>query len=708
MVDNIRKVVKVFLASPSDLQEERSLAKATVDEFNETIGRFLGYHIDLVGWEDTISGYGRPQGLINRDVEQCEYFIGLMWQRWGTPPSLEAGPFTSGFEEEFDLAFKRRAADSKPEISLFFKDIASEFLVDPGPSLKQVLTFRKRMEFEKRILYETFKDERDYLRKLRRCLFAYIQRLRTDDADQLPEQQQDRATSNEPSNQSQSKSDPLFSESGVQFVQKFLEHAQNERRSLTPFDVARFRLFGDIARLPGNDEGILGVHDANVIYLRVEHRILGQDEVGSLADCGLRHFVSQSTPLWRWLTSIEMETFLPISTFIGPSEQCRGALLAMSLIKAPIWLSSAIGRSRYLDRWFALDTHTSVKAAALTYLGVAGIPEDIDWINREIERNDFQTRSNAEEALIEIRLRQGRAEAIDAVLKLQPSDLDDRLTSKIFSKDTSIEPAVLEQLTLQRGKNIRKAAFQIAKCDGLLTTDMANRLLTDTDADIRFDALSFLATSGQSFSETEAKNALVKPNPGILYSNDYEGEKAFEKFQVQRLKQLTAEQLDERVDSSSIYSYLARAERYFDRYGTMLRSDIEDRFTRYFNARTTSDQIKNLSDYLRKKMTRDALDVLCSKMAAQDLALVRRVLGSGFVEYSDADVAYLSRFGDWSDISLLIAMTNRPAFRGASLIMFSPNTMHLVVTKAILSLGRDRLLDILQLEMTISLKERLF
>jgi hypothetical protein len=60
-----RKIVKVFLASPNDLQDERRAAKSVIDEFNKLWADSLGFHVELVGWEDTISGFGRPQELIN-------------------------------------------------------------------------------------------------------------------------------------------------------------------------------------------------------------------------------------------------------------------------------------------------------------------------------------------------------------------------------------------------------------------------------------------------------------------------------------------------------------------------------------------------------------------------------------------------------------------------------------------------------------------
>jgi hypothetical protein len=95
-----RKVIRIFLASPGDLAEERSAIKQAVEELNESWCSFHGYHIELVGWELTVSKFGRPQALINRDLDTCEYFLGLLYKRWGTPPD-RIGSFSSGFEEEF-------------------------------------------------------------------------------------------------------------------------------------------------------------------------------------------------------------------------------------------------------------------------------------------------------------------------------------------------------------------------------------------------------------------------------------------------------------------------------------------------------------------------------------------------------------------------------------------------------------------------------
>ena len=88
MSDTVR-IVRVFLASPGDLGEERKLANDAVEEINKHIAPYLGFHVELKGWEDTLSGRGRPQEIINKELDVCELFIGMIWKKWGTPPDKE-------------------------------------------------------------------------------------------------------------------------------------------------------------------------------------------------------------------------------------------------------------------------------------------------------------------------------------------------------------------------------------------------------------------------------------------------------------------------------------------------------------------------------------------------------------------------------------------------------------------------------------------
>jgi hypothetical protein len=116
-----RNVLRVFLASPGDLAEERRAARQVVDNLNQNFSAELGWTVDLLGWEDTLPGYKRPQELINKDVDSCDLFQGLLSKRWGE----STGRYSSGFEAELEQARRRREQTGEPEIWIAFKSKSS-------------------------------------------------------------------------------------------------------------------------------------------------------------------------------------------------------------------------------------------------------------------------------------------------------------------------------------------------------------------------------------------------------------------------------------------------------------------------------------------------------------------------------------------------------------------------------------------------------
>jgi hypothetical protein len=162
------QALNVFLASPGDLAEERRVARTVIDEINSSIGRPLGWRIELYGWEDTPIGAVRPQSQINEEVNQCDLFVGLLWERWGHPPG--ESEFKSGFEEELALARARCERDGQPGIWLFLKDIDPKLERDPGDQTKLVLAFRQRIREEQKLFYKQFRDTDEWTQEFRKRL----------------------------------------------------------------------------------------------------------------------------------------------------------------------------------------------------------------------------------------------------------------------------------------------------------------------------------------------------------------------------------------------------------------------------------------------------------------------------------------------------------------------------------------------------------
>jgi hypothetical protein len=130
-------IVKVFIASPSDVQRERQVAREVIHEWNAVHGEDRGVVLLPVGWEthSIPEMGGRPQAIINRQLlVDCDLLVGVFWTKLGTP----TGDAPSGTVEEI----REHHAAGKP-VMLYFSDTPAAFgSVDLG-QLQRVQEFRQ-------------------------------------------------------------------------------------------------------------------------------------------------------------------------------------------------------------------------------------------------------------------------------------------------------------------------------------------------------------------------------------------------------------------------------------------------------------------------------------------------------------------------------------------------------------------------------------
>lgn len=93
--------VSVFVASPSDVHEERRRIDNVQDEINEVLAH-AGVFLDVQKWETRVGPdvADRVEDAILAQIEPYEVFIGIMWHRLGT----DTGRAASGTVEEFNIA----------------------------------------------------------------------------------------------------------------------------------------------------------------------------------------------------------------------------------------------------------------------------------------------------------------------------------------------------------------------------------------------------------------------------------------------------------------------------------------------------------------------------------------------------------------------------------------------------------------------------
>lgn len=156
-------VVRIFLGSPGDLAGDREVVRRTVAEYNRTDANLRGFHFQIVGWEDSTKGLGRPQGIINDLIPECHYAIFLLGSRWGSPPSAADSDsvYTSGTEEEYDIALSCIESPDSPmqDVILFFKPIAPKLQANPSEQVAAVIEFKRKLEEEKTAFYWTTESD---------------------------------------------------------------------------------------------------------------------------------------------------------------------------------------------------------------------------------------------------------------------------------------------------------------------------------------------------------------------------------------------------------------------------------------------------------------------------------------------------------------------------------------------------------------------
>lgn len=255
--------LKVFIASPSDLDAERATLRKLEASLNVAFAS-AKLAVRFTGWEEVPPGYGRPQAKINPLVDECDIFIGLLRRRWGTA----TGEHESGFLEEYERAsLRRKEGGAEPEIALYFAAISRGEIDDAGPDLRKVLKFKKKVENEHIALYDFFTSPEDLGVKVKDLLNRHlIDRLLEQQTPTTPEG----ATTGKPDEHVPTARGPQTSEldeAGAQInaVLDTLRALVHRLPPEAPLDQDRLELIGTSL---GRDDTTLGAHLTNRLYRR--------------------------------------------------------------------------------------------------------------------------------------------------------------------------------------------------------------------------------------------------------------------------------------------------------------------------------------------------------------------------------------------------------------------------------------------------------
>ena len=383
------------------------------------------------------------------------------------------------------------------------------------------MAFKERLIAEKKIYFEDFSDIREFEKKIRRCIWNYVRQLRARDINEASvKTQAPTTTGGEKQQAAETASSPPetpLSIEGAKFLREFIsktELSSTEEEPIAAVEIARFRLLANIVGKQGNDDRSLGVHDANLIFSEGSEFTFGYSELTELVATGLRHYTHENTPFWHWFAAIDgfERQFLLIYSIVGSETKRTGALAAMRLIGEPL---PSEHRNDFLDTWFAKESPSTIRVAALGYLGDWGNAADLASIRKELDKGDNQTVSAAADAIIRVNLRESREKGIVALYELQPTSTSRHVLGVLFNNATALSTETLIGGVGHRNSEVRRIVVQKLRDRRALTNEMAEQLMDDSDASVRYEAMMSLVDAGRTFSDAEAKRILVtQAQPG--------------------------------------------------------------------------------------------------------------------------------------------------------------------------------------------------
>ena len=170
------KLLRIFVASPSDVAEERTRLESIVDEINKTISSSSGTQLELVKREtDVVPGIAAyPQDVINQQIgDDIDIFIGILWKKFGTPTIIAL----SGTEEEFDRAYEKHTMNpGSIRIMFYFNESPINPYDIDSEQFELVKEFRNNLG-GKGILWDTYRDMNEFEKKLRMHLNKEIKTI---------------------------------------------------------------------------------------------------------------------------------------------------------------------------------------------------------------------------------------------------------------------------------------------------------------------------------------------------------------------------------------------------------------------------------------------------------------------------------------------------------------------------------------------------
>lgn len=724
MSENL-KLIRIFIGSPGGLEEERQAAHEVVNSVNLSHSERWGVLFKLLGWEDAVPGYARPQSKINEDLDRCSYFLGVLWNHWGSRPSSEPGGYTSGFEEEYYRAEDRVKSGHMQDMAVYFKSIDIPAGMQPGPSVKKVLDFRQKCINEKKIFFKEFSDTQAFKELVRAKLEEIGWR-------ETPLVGGGAAQQEQPSKNIQLLDERdkavvsdgwLIDEAARNFITE-LTRRPPDWDSTSAAEIARLRLITSSVIRSGNDDFHIGNHDANLVYQFYRDSHLSKQEIGALIDCGVAGFQHQNVPLWCWIAEAEKEgagwervNFLAI---VGDEIERRNSIKILEIASQPIpSLEGHFTRERVVAAWLSDDTPTSIVESAVGFL--ASDPEGLDllWLEEIAAQAAPSRKQKIEGAIVSVLSRTNPDAALNRLADKEVDRLSGDVLERLFSNPLTLKTETLNRCLSAKSDAVRLAAARLLLARDAIPRESAETLLTDSNYETRLIAAERLKQLGAELSEEVARKALrVVRSTGSLFlsisaSDGAADESYYDRYVANRLSELDFAGLSLKVKFAGAFDepeLSALYKKFANKMVEEIRNNLKDRFKRHFDEQVRfgrelgiidSDRerrIRDLEEFSRQRLCSTVVSILAELGKPEDLPLIREVLDTTPVDGSESLLNYFGRFGTWDDVERVDAL-GRQSVSQAGLLALTTTKLPEQKARAILQLAKARIADLLELKL---------
>lgn len=151
--------LRIFLASPGDVEDERAAIRACVDERNARREGASNVTFEVVEWNRVRGTARRAQEAINELISESHFMVVLFKEAWGSEPGGQWG-YTSGTEEEFFTGLLELGRAEQP-----MRDVWVAFIGSASPD-ERIVKLRQQIIDRHSVMFESVSDSRDVKEKL--------------------------------------------------------------------------------------------------------------------------------------------------------------------------------------------------------------------------------------------------------------------------------------------------------------------------------------------------------------------------------------------------------------------------------------------------------------------------------------------------------------------------------------------------------------